>query len=137
MNWAVQSERHCVNKLLSEMESGEVGEVTEDIRLSRVIKACSEYVMERDISKFPQGYRVDHDLHQKMIITFAYLNNKLGNTKPFRKDGHKQPSQIIRDCLKLLVDKGDLEYLPKGRMNGNHDARVEGWMIANLRIFGL
>ncbi|CAM3127825.1 hypothetical protein PANO111632_04680 [Paracoccus nototheniae] len=137
MNWAINAERYSTNQLLREISSGEVGEVTEDVRLSRVIKACTEYVTERDATKFPHGYRVDHDLHQKMIITFAYLNNKLGNTKPFRRDGHKQPSQIIRDCLKLLVDKGDLEYLPKGRMNGTHDARVEGWMIANLRSFGL
>lgn len=137
MEWAIQSEQYCVNQLLAEMASGEVGEVTEDIRLSRVIKACTEYVMERDISKFPQGYRVDPKLHGNYIISYAYLNNKLGNTKPFRKDGHKQPSQTIRDCLKLLTEKGDLEYLPVGRMSQDYGARVEGWLIANLRSFGM
>lgn len=137
MQWAIDVERHNVMELLAEMENGEVGEVTEDVRLSRVVKACAEYVLQRDPSLFPKGYRVDRDLHKQHIITFAYLNNKLGNTKPFRKDGYKQPSGIIRDCLKVLVDNGDLEYLPKGRVSRLHDARVEGWMIAKVSTFGL
>ena len=69
MQWAIAVERFNVNQLLSTMESGEVGEVTEDVRLSRIIKACAEYVNQREPWLFPKGYRVDAELHDCKIIS--------------------------------------------------------------------
>jgi len=137
MQWAIDVERHNVMDLLAQLESGEVGEVTEDVRLSRVVKACAEYFQQREPWLFPKGYRVDPDLHDKGIITFTYLHNKLCKTAPFQKDGYKQPSSIIRDCLKVLVEKGDLAEINKAVMGKNYGRSIEGWQIANPRSFGM
>ncbi len=139
MQWAINIEYRGIQDFLAKVESGEVGEVTEDVRLSRVAKACAEYIMQREPWLFPKGYRVDHDLHDREIITFSYLNNKLGNTKPFRKDGHKEPSKLIREALDVLVARGDLELWRKGSrpIQGENDfqLRVDGWLISNPRAF--
>jgi hypothetical protein len=137
MRWAIEVERYCVGQLIAEIESGEVGEVTEDVRLSRVIKACAEYVLQREPWLFPKGYRVDPELHDDRIITFAYLHNKLCNTKPFKEIGYKKPSQLIRECLTVLTDKGDLQFISKAEMERDRKRRVEGWVISNPGTFGI
>lgn len=136
MRWAIAVERHCIEQLLAEMESGEVGESTEDVRLSRIVKACKDYVT-IEHRALPKGYRVNADLHEKRIITFTYLHNKLANTAPFRKNGHNEPSRLIRDSLKVLVEKGDLAELNKAVMSKDHGHSVEGWIINNVDSFGL
>ncbi len=137
MRWAIAVERHCVGQLIAEIASGEVGEVTEDVRLKRIIAVCSEYIQQRELWLFPKGYRVDPELHDEGIVTFAYLHNRLGSTKPFRENGYKKPAQLIRECLTVLTDKGDLQYINKAEMERDRKRRIEGWVISNPRTFGL
>ncbi|EAQ26702.1 DUF3987 domain-containing protein [Roseovarius sp. 217] len=136
MRWAIKVERHNVEQLLAEMESGEVGESTEDVRLGRVTKAFADYVL-TEHHLLSKGYRVSSDLHERRIVAFTYLHNKLGNTAPFRKNGYKEPRDLIRDSLKVLVEKGDLIEINKVQMFKETGHSVEGWMIGNPRSFGL
>jgi len=136
MRWAIAVERHCTEQLLAEMESGEVGESTEAVRLNRVVKALADYVTTKH-SELPKGYRVSADLHSKYIVTFTYLHNKLSNTAPFRKNGYKEPRDLIRDSLKILVEKGELAEINKAVMAKDHNHRTEGWIIANPEAFNL
>jgi len=67
------------------------------------------------------------------------LHNKVGNTKPFKKDGYKEPTQLIREALDVLVARGDLEYWRKG-MRPIHDEKdfqlpVDAWFVTNPRAF--
>ena len=134
--WAIKVERHNVEQLLAEMESGDVGESTEAVRLSRVVKAFADYVL-TEHHLLPKGYRVNGDLHDKRIVASTYLHNKLCNTAPFRKNGYKEPRDLIRDSLKVLVEKGDLIEINKVQMAKQTGHAVEGWMIGNPRSFGL
>lgn len=139
MQWAIEVERFNVMQLIAEIESGEVGEVTEDVRLSRVTKAISEYIMQREPWLFPKGYKVNFELHERGFVTFSYLSNKVGNTKPFKKDGYKEPSKLIRDALDVLVARGDLDFWRKGmrpiKDEKDFQLPVDGWFVANPRAF--
>lgn len=139
MQWAIDIEYRGIIHFLAKVESGEVGEVTEDVRVSRVSKAISEYIMQREPWLFPKGYKVNFELHERGFVTFSYLSNKVGNTKPFKKDGYKEPSKLIREALDVLVARGDLEYWRKG-MRPIHDEKdfqlpVDAWFVTNPRAF--
>lgn len=139
MQWAIDVERHDVMDLLAQLESGEVGEVTEDVRLSRVTKAISEYIMQREPWLFPKGYKVNFELHERQFVTFSYLSNKVGNTAPFKKDGYKEPSKLIREALDVLVARGDLDFWRKGmrpiKDEKDFQLPVDGWFVSNPRAF--
>jgi len=139
MQWAIDIEYRGIMDFLAKVESGEVGEVTEDVRVARVSKAIGEYIAQREPWLFPKGYKINAEMHERFFVTFSYLSNKVGNTKPFKKDGYKEPSKLIREALDVLVARGDLEYWRKGmrpiRDDQDFQIPVDGWQITNLRAF--
>lgn len=131
--WAIQLEKANVRNLLSRFESGEVGETSsEDIRVSRVIDAISSYCLK----PWPElkSYDVRGDLHEKRIITYTYLHRRLSNTKPFKKQNHQEPTKLIKEALRTLVERGDIVEMSKAILAKDYEFNGVAYMLANTKL---
>ncbi len=134
--WAMQIEKANVRNLLARFEAGEVGETSsEDMRVKRVIGAIIAYCQKpwQEL----KSYDVRGDLHEKRIVTYTYIHKKLAATAPFKKQNNQEPTRLIKEALRTLVDRGDIVELSKVVMARDHQFNGLAYMIANHKAFGI
>lgn len=134
--WAMQIEKANVRNLLARFEAGEVGETSsEDMRVKRVIGAIIAYCQK----PWPElkSYDVRGDLHEKRIVTYTYIHKKLAATAPFKKQNNQEPTRLIKEALRTLVDRGDIVELSKAVMARDYQFNGLAYMVANHKAFGI
>ncbi len=134
--WAMQIEKANVRNLLARFEAGEVGESSsEDMRVKRVIGAIIAYCQK----PWPElkSYDVRGDLHEKRIVTYTYIHKKLAATAPFKKQNNQEPTRLIKEALRTLVDRGDIVELSKAVMARDYQFNGLAYMVANHKAFGI
>ncbi|MFM0095732.1 DUF3987 domain-containing protein [Paraburkholderia nemoris] len=131
--WAIGIERASAHNIIARFEAGEIGEVsTEDMRIKCVIAAINEYV-QRPIWEL-KSYDVRADLHIGHIVPYTYLHRRLCATKPFRKDGNIQPTDLLKRSLKTLVERGDIAEIDKRILYENYSFRGIGYVLVNMGL---
>ena len=134
--WAMQIEKANVRNLLARFEAGEVGETSsEDMRVKRVIGAIIAYCQKpwQEL----KSYEVRGDLHENRIVTYTYIHKKLAATAPFKKQNNQEPTRLIKEALRTLVDRGDIVELSKVVMARDHQFNGLAYMVANHKAFGI
>lgn len=134
--WAMQIEKANVRNLLARFEAGEVGETSsEDMRVKRVIGAIIAYCQK----PWPElkSYDVRGDLHEKRIVTYTYIHKKLAATAPFKKQNNQEPTRLIKEALRTLVDRGYIVELSKAVMARDYQFNGLAYMVANHKAFGI
>ena len=134
--WAIQLEKANVRNLLARFEAGEVGETSsEDMRVKRVIGAIIAYCQKpwQEL----KSYDVRGDLHEKRIVTYTYIHKKLAATAPFKKQNNQEPTRLIKEALRTLVDRGDIVELSKAVMARDYQFNGLAYMVANHKAFGI
>ena len=134
--WAIQLEKASIRNLLARFEAGEVGEMSsEDIRVKRVIGAIIAYCQKPWHEL--KSYDVRGDLHEKRIVTYTYIHKKLAATAPFKKQNNQEPTRLIKEALRTLVDRGDIVEISKVVMARDHQFNGLAYMVANHKAFGI
>ena len=134
--WAIQLEKASIRNLLARFEAGEVGEMSsEDIRVKRVIGAIIAYCQKPWHEL--KSYDVRGDLHEKRIVTYTYIHKKLAATAPFKKQNNQEPTRLIKEALRTLVDRGDIVEISKVVMARDHQSNGLAYMVANHKAFGI
>lgn len=134
--WAIQLEKASIRNLLARFEAGEVGETSsEDVRVKRVIGAIIAYCQKPWHEL--KSYDVRGDLHEKRIVTYTYIHKKLAATAPFKKQNNQEPTRLIKEALRTLVDRGDIVEISKVVMARDHQFNGLAYMVANHKAFGI
>jgi hypothetical protein len=132
--WAIGIEEANVFNLLSRFEAGEVGGEggTEDLRIKRVIEAFAAYY-EAPFQKL-KSYDVRRDLHEKRIVTYTYLHRRLCNTKLFKKQYGKEPTKLLQEAIRVLIERGDIQQIGPVVMQRDYKTTAIGYMFANAEL---
>lgn len=134
--WAIQIEKTNVRNLQSRFESGEVGETSsEDLRIRRVIEAIATYCLKpwTDL----RSYNVQGHLHESRIVTYTYIHKKLAATAPFKKQNNQEPTKLIKEALRTLVERGDVVEVSKAVLAKDYGFNGVAYMVANPKAFGI
>lgn len=131
--WAIRIVRANMLKLVERFERGEVGDQakSEDVREQLMLDAICEYLSKsaEQLGKYVR-YR---DLHADKIIPITYLQHKLCSkefTKSFGQQGYKSRSQIVKDTIQALIDRGELARVPTEQLK-DYSAKPSSIMLAN------
>lgn len=131
--WAIQIEKESVRNLLSRFENGEVGEGgSEDARVQRVIEAFASYLV-KPLHEL-KSYDVRGDLYEKRIVTYTYLHRRCCNTKHFRKQNNNEPTKLLKDAIRILIERGDIEQIHAAQMQRDYQTTSVGYMFRNMNI---
>lgn len=129
--WAIQIEKETVRNLLSRFESGEVGDAaSEEARVQRVIEAFAAYYTKPWHEL--KSYDVRGDLHEKRIVTYTYLHRRCCNTKYFQKQHNQEPTKLLKDAIRILIERGDVEQMHAAQMQREYETTSAGYMFKNM-----
>lgn len=133
-SWAIRLERASVGHMLARFESGDIGDTNkEDVRIRKVIHAFCAYLATQ-WQELPKSYDVKEHIHADKVVTFTYLHRRLCNTAHFKKDGYSEPTDILKRTLKTLMDRGDIQEVPRSQMAQRFNSTSVAYVLRTTKL---
>ena len=106
VGWAISLIRHDIGVFTKRLQSGEIGEGTDDGRESKLLDLCREYLGMRD-ADVPEYARPWSEMRQQGMVPRKYLQIRTQRLAAFEKHprGHKAALDM---ALQAAVDNGQL-----------------------------
>lgn len=132
--WAIKMVKNHIQIIQTRFDSGEVGNSSNEVKQLKDLKeAIRKYVL----SPFSalEGYKVSATMHNEKIIPYAYLQRVLVNRSAFKNDRQK-PSDVIKNTLRTLCERGDIAQMPQAQMIEKYNSRGNAFVIVTPSEFG-
>lgn len=135
-NWAISLISYDVRALLFKFDAGEIGVDNDETKqLAKVIQMIREWML-RPWSEL-EIYKVGTStMHMERVVPYSYLHKRLSSMIEFKKDRMGAAFSIKRS-VKTLMERGDIQEVPRTEMMMKFKTHASSYMIAVPRVFGI
>jgi len=135
--WGINIVVADVENMLDRFKNGEIGlDNDETKQLAKMINEFRNCVVS-PWQKVKTYYGSKFaSLHGDKIVTYGYLQRKLGCVAVYRKD-RLGASNALKRTLQTLIERGDIEKISKAKLIKDYNTQCEAFMISNLKAFDL
>lgn len=133
-NWAINIVTEDARNIISRFKSGEIK--TSNLEGTKLVKMAEtmKYYIESDWSKIcPIIGANSSRLHAARIIPYSYLSRKLINITCYKTEP-KGATAAIKDTLRTMVERGDIQEVSKATLAVDYDCRAVCYVVVNPGI---
>lgn len=134
VEWAKAIILSGIRNLSTRFESGEVGVDNDELRqITRGMDVIKDYIM-KPYSELG-NYGVPSTLHAEKVVPYSYLQKRLYQTTPFRRD-RMGPGVAVKRMIDTMVSRGDVVEIDKVTLGKKFGLSGRAFMIHNRHAFG-
>lgn len=136
--WAIRLVTRDINNMLGRFENGEILATDVDSQQAQKLALiCRDWIV-RPFTALGAAYRDERfeRLHKARLIPYAFIQSRTTGFAAFRTD-RRGATRAIKETLQTMVERGDLNELPKHETERLYGTRQAVYQIANPRTFGL
>lgn len=131
--WAINLIRHDIAVFAKRLQSGEVGEGTDDGRERRLLEICREYLLLDDAS-LPEYVKPWNELRRHGVVPRKYLQIRTQKIAAFEKHSRGQKEALDR-TIQTAIDNGHLQPLEKTQAIMDYGFQGKVFAILNTGKF--
>lgn len=133
--WAIEIVIADIKNLSIRFETGDVGSDNDETQqLLRTIEVFKDYVIKplRDL----ESYGVKGNIHAERIVPYGYLQKRLVQIAPFRRD-RQGATAALKRVLATLIQRGDIQEVPRAKLVKDFGVTAICYMITTPKAFGI
>ncbi len=132
-SWAIDLIRRDIAVFAKRLQSGEVGEGTDNGREQRLLEICREYI-QLDPATMPDYVKPWNELRRHGLVPRKYLQQRTQRIAAFEKHPRGQREALNR-TIQTAIDNGHLAPLEKAKTTLDYGFQGQVFAILNTGTF--